>query len=62
MFGAIANLFKPKDRLPTITLTMRPWKPGEREMREANRRVNVVWMHRKEYQQPLNVEARTDGR
>ena len=60
MFGAITNLFKPKDPLPL--LTVRPWEPGERETREANRRVNVAWMYRKEYQQPLNVEARTDGR
>ena len=60
MFGAIANLFKRKDLLPL--LTVRPWKLGEREKREANRAVERAWMYRKEYQQPLNVEARTDGR
>lgn len=59
MFGAIASLFKPKDPLPL--LTVRPWKPGERERREANRRVNAAWMYRKEYQQPLYLEASHDS-
>ena len=62
MLGFLSNLFnrKPKDRLPLVTT--RPWKPGEREMMEANQAVERAWMYRKEYQQPLNVEARTDGR
>ena len=59
MLGFLSNLFSRKPQYPL--LTVREMSPSELRIREVNRRVNVAWMHRKAYQQPLYLEVANDS-